>query len=53
MLEGMGATEDDAWRRLIAGQKPVNVAGRSIEARRAVRRFYSGQREAPDIYAPP
>ena len=29
MLGSMGATEDDAWRRLVAGQKPVNVAGRS------------------------
>jgi hypothetical protein len=29
MLVSMGATEDDAWRRLIAGQKPVNVTGRA------------------------
>ena len=32
MLGSMGATEDDGWRRLVAGQKPVNVAGRSTSA---------------------
>ena len=31
MFVNMGATEDDAWRRLIASQKPVNVAGRSTK----------------------
>ncbi len=29
MLESMGVTEDAAWQRLIAGQKPVNIAGRA------------------------
>jgi len=32
MLASMGATEDNAWRRLIAGQKPVNATGRSTRA---------------------
>ena len=29
MLESMGATEDAAWRSLIAGQKPADIAGRA------------------------
>src|SRR3970040_1120560 len=37
MLASMGATEDNALRRLIAGQKPVNVAGRSTGPSRADR----------------
>ena len=32
MFASMGATEDNARRRLIAGQKPVNATGRSTRA---------------------
>jgi len=29
MLVSMGATEDDVWRRLLAGQRPADVAGQA------------------------
>jgi len=29
MLESMGGTEDAAWRSLIAGKKPADIAGRA------------------------